>query len=87
MNTEVYRDKNTLVEVTIHRRPKEKEPKKDEKHFSRPTSNSLTRARKSPGKKKSENLRNYVSNSDQVGRKDKIKDAINVSSPLCATRV
>ena len=52
LNTEVYRDKNTLVEVTIHRRPKGKEHKKDLNQFARPTSSSLSRAKKSPGKVK-----------------------------------
>ena len=50
MNTEVYRDKNTLVEVTIHRRPREKEQRKETSLYARPTASSLTKTKQSPGK-------------------------------------
>ena len=50
---EVYRDKDTLVEVTIHRRPREKENRQpswaetlsdSDIHFAKPTKTSLARA-------------------------------------------
>jgi len=50
LNTEVYRDKNTLVEVTIHRRPREKDPRKETSLYARPTASSLTKSKPSPGK-------------------------------------
>lgn len=51
MSTEVYRDKNTLVEVTIHRKPSENNhSKQEDKNFARPTNSSLSKSKPSPKK-------------------------------------
>ena len=94
LNTEVYRDKNTLVEVTIHRRPKANESKPwnhslsdSENHFAKATSNSLIRAKQSPRKvKKGEKLgRNLKLSDDRENEKErgrKVKEKRSVQELL-----
>ena len=65
----MYRDKNTLVEVTIHRRPREKEQRKETSLYARPTASSLTKTKQSPGK-----LRKSIKSVDDGFNKKETRD-------------
>jgi hypothetical protein len=77
----VYRDKNTLVEVTIHRKPKATETKSWKKNlldsddqFAKHTSSSLTRAKQSPKRlsKGEKHEKNIKFNRDQENKKEMV---------------